>query len=76
MKNGITTDILIIGTGIAGAIAGAKLAQKGLKVAFLESGKRIDRFDAVETFWNAKFKVPESPYPNDPDRSAPFDPPN
>jgi choline dehydrogenase-like flavoprotein len=51
---------------LRGAIAGAKLAQKGLKVAFLESGKRIDRFEAVEKFWNAKIKVPESAYPNDP----------
>ncbi len=65
----ITADILIIGTGIAGAVAGAKLAQKGLTVAFLESGKRINRFEAVQTFWDAKIKVPESAYPNDP--SAP-----
>ena len=72
MANDITTDILIIGTGIAGAIAGAKLAQKGLKVAFLESGKRIDRFDAVQTFWNAKIKVPESAYPNDPTAPHPL----
>lgn len=72
MANDITSDILIIGTGIAGAIAGAKLAQRGLKVAFLESGKRIDRFDAVETFWNAKIKVPESAYPNDPTAPHPL----
>lgn len=65
MSQDISVDILIIGTGIAGALAGAKLAQKGLKVAFLESGKRIDRSDAVQTFWNATIKVPESAYPND-----------
>ncbi|MEP2681840.1 MAG: GMC family oxidoreductase [Sulfitobacter sp.] len=65
MATDITADILIIGTGVAGAITGAKLAQKGLKVAFLETGKRIERFEAVETFWKAKIKVPESPYPND-----------
>ncbi|WP_324754310.1 GMC family oxidoreductase [Roseovarius sp. Pro17] len=72
MANDITADILIIGTGIAGAMAGAKLAQKGLKVAFLESGKRIERYDAVETFWNAKIKVPESAYPNDPTAPHPL----
>ncbi|WBU52844.1 GMC family oxidoreductase [Paracoccus sp. SCSIO 75233] len=65
MEHDINADILIIGTGIAGALAGAKLAQKGLTVAFLETGKRIDRSDAVENFWNAKIKTPESPYPND-----------
>ncbi|MFX0543290.1 GMC family oxidoreductase [Roseovarius sp. S4756] len=72
MTNDITAEILIIGTGVAGAMAGAKLAQKGLKVAFLESGKRIERFDAVEKFWNAKFKVPESAYPNDPSAEHPL----
>ena len=65
MASDISADILIIGTGVAGALAGAKLAQKGLKVAFLETGKRIDRAEAVETFWKAKIKIPESPYPND-----------
>lgn len=66
MSQDISADILIIGSGIAGALAGAKLAQKGLKVAFLESGKRIDRGDALQAFWDAKIKVPESPYPDDP----------
>ncbi len=65
MANEITADILIVGTGIAGAMAGAKLAEKGLSVAFLETGRRIDRFDAVERFWSAAAKTPPSPYPND-----------
>lgn len=65
MADDITADILIIGTGVAGAVAGARLAKQGLKVAFLETGKRIDRSAAVETFWNAAIKVPESAYPND-----------
>jgi len=72
MANDISTDILIIGTGVAGAITGAKLAAKGLSVAFLESGKRIDRFSAVEKFWNAAIKVPESAYPNDPTAEHPL----
>lgn len=72
MAHDITADILIIGSGIAGAITGAKLAQKGLKVAFLESGKRIDRVDAVQTFWDAKIKLPESAYPNDPTAPHPL----
>jgi choline dehydrogenase-like flavoprotein len=72
MANDITADILIIGTGVAGALAGAKLAAKGLTVAFLESGKRIDRYEAVERFWNAKIKVPESAYPNDPEAAHPL----
>lgn len=71
MADDITADILIIGTGVAGAITGAKLAQKGFRIAFLETGKRIDRFDAVERFWNAKIKVPESAYPNDATASHP-----
>lgn len=66
MAQDISADILIIGTGVAGALVGAKLAQQGFRVAFLESGKRIDRYEAVEKFWNAAIKVPESAYPNDP----------
>lgn len=71
MAHDISADVLIIGTGVAGAIAGAKLAERGLSVAFLDAGKRIDRFDAVERFWNAKIKVPESAYPNDPEAAHP-----
>lgn len=65
MADDITADVLIIGTGIAGAMAGSKLAEKGLSVAFLETGRRIERFDAVEKFWAAAAKTPTSPYPND-----------
>ncbi|MFW8594333.1 GMC family oxidoreductase [Cribrihabitans neustonicus] len=71
MAQDITADVLIIGTGVAGALAGAKLAGRGLSVAFLEAGKRIERFEAVERFWAAKIKVPESAYPNDPAASHP-----
>jgi choline dehydrogenase-like flavoprotein len=72
MAEDISVDVLIVGTGIAGALAGAKLAQKGLSVAFLESGKRIDRNDAVQRFWDAAIKVPESAYPNDPTAPHPL----
>jgi choline dehydrogenase-like flavoprotein len=72
MAQEISVDVLIVGTGVAGALAGAKLAQKGLSVAFLESGKRIDRGEAVQTFWDAVIKVPESAYPNDPTASHPL----
>ncbi len=72
MAQDISVDVLIIGSGIAGALAGAKLAGKGLTVAFLESGKRIDRGEAVQTFWDAAIKVPESAYPNDPTAPHPL----
>lgn len=72
MAQDISVDVLIIGSGIAGALAGAKLAGKGLTVAFLESGKRIERSDAVQTFWDAAIKVPESAYPNDPTAPHPL----
>ncbi|MBM7070056.1 GMC family oxidoreductase [Actibacterium sp. 188UL27-1] len=71
MADDITADILIIGTGVAGAITGAKLAEQGFQVAFLDAGPRIDRAAAVERFWNAKIKVPESAYPNNPDAPHP-----
>ncbi|WP_113911726.1 GMC family oxidoreductase [Roseovarius dicentrarchi] len=65
MANDISADVLIVGTGIAGALAGARLAEKGLNVAFLETGRRISRFDALNRFWSAPAKTPPSPYPNE-----------
>src|SRR3954447_18690971 len=60
----IRTDIVIVGSGVAGALVGAKLARAGLGVVILEAGPPIDRDTAVEVFRVAPAKVPESPYPN------------
>ena len=59
-----SADVIIVGAGIAGSLAAARLAASGLKVLVLEAGPRVDRGKAFEAFTNAPIKVPESPYPN------------
>jgi choline dehydrogenase-like flavoprotein len=59
----IEADVVIVGSGIAGALVAAKLAAAGVRVAILEAGARPDRTDAVSRYWKALAKVPECPYP-------------
>src|SRR5436309_7136174 len=63
MVDSIGADVLIVGSGIAGSLLAERLASPDTRVAMLEAGPRIDRADAVERFWKAELKVPESPYP-------------
>jgi glucose dehydrogenase len=60
----ISTDVVVVGSGVAGALIAAKLAKAGRKVTILEAGPPIDRAAAVKVFRQATAKVPESPYPN------------
>ena len=71
MADDITADVIIVGSGISGAIMAARLAADGVKVAILEAGSKVDRWDAVETYWNALIKVPECPYPSTPQAMHP-----
>ena len=63
MQPPIETDIAIIGSGIAGALLAAKLADTGARILIIEAGAPVDRPKALQTFWNAPAKVPESAYP-------------
>jgi choline dehydrogenase-like flavoprotein len=63
MADEISADVIVVGSGIAGALLAAKLAQSGVKVAILEAGAPVDRSDAVQRFHHAVVKVPECPYP-------------
>jgi glucose dehydrogenase len=58
------TDVVVVGSGVAGALVGWQLAKAGAAVTILEAGPPIDREAAVEKFRAATAKVPESPYPN------------
>ncbi|GAB1541912.1 GMC family oxidoreductase [Scytonema sp. NUACC21] len=59
-------DVVIVGAGIAGALAAYKLAQAKKKVLIIEAGVAVppSREDYVERFYLAAAKTPESPYPN------------
>ena len=63
MSDVIVTDVLIVGSGVAGALVAHELALSGARVTILEAGQSVVRYDAVQKFWNSAIKVPESPYP-------------
>jgi glucose dehydrogenase len=58
-------DVLIVGSGIAGALIAWQLGRKGRKVLILEAGEALppDINGYMNTFLAAAAKVPESPYP-------------
>jgi len=68
----IEADVIIVGSGVAGALLAAKLAEAGVKVAILEAGTRVDRAEATQRFWDAAIKVPECPYPPSPQADHPI----
>jgi glucose dehydrogenase len=68
----IEADVIIVGSGISGALLAARLSNAGVKVAILEAGKRVDRAEATRRFWNAPIRVPECPYPPSPEANHPI----
>ncbi len=58
----IRADVVIVGSGIAGALLAERLARAGVRVAILEAGPRIDRGAALQRYFSAPLKTPESPY--------------
>ncbi|MFN2598583.1 MAG: GMC family oxidoreductase [Pyrinomonadaceae bacterium] len=59
-------DVVIVGAGVAGALAAYRLAGAGKRVLLVDGGKRIpDSRDAyMQQFFLAMAKTPEAPYPN------------
>jgi glucose dehydrogenase len=58
-------DVVIVGSGIAGALMAKVLATAGRKVLILEAGEEMppDINGYMDRFLKATAKVPESPYP-------------
>ena len=46
----ISADVIVVGSGVAGALTAYKLAKKGVNVVVLEAGPRIERQDIVSAF--------------------------
>ncbi len=64
MSEQYSADVVVIGSGIVGALAAHRLALQGASVLILESGPRIDRATLVANFRNSPRKGDfMSPYP-------------
>jgi len=64
-------DVIVVGAGVAGAILAKVLSRAGKSVLVLEAGSedglRAESYQAyVSAFYGALAKVPNSPYPNNP----------
>lgn len=70
--NDIQADVVIVGSGVAGALVATRLAAAGAKVALLEAGPRVDRAKALASYVNAPVKTPECPYPRSPEADYPL----
>lgn len=57
-------DVVVIGSGVAGALSAYSLAKKGFKVLILEAGGRINRADIVQNFTKTANRDFSAGYPN------------
>jgi glucose dehydrogenase len=64
-------DVIIIGSGIAGALCAWRLAQHGVRVLVLEAGPRVERSQIVERFASAHRYDFSFGYPNSPNAPRP-----
>ena len=48
-----SADVVIVGSGVAGALVADRLVKKGVSVVILEAGPPVDRDQAVEIFRQA-----------------------
>lgn len=62
----MNADVVIVGSGVAGALVADRLARAGVSVLMLEAGPPVQRGVAMKTFWEALARTPESPYPDVP----------
>jgi len=67
-------DVLIIGAGASGAVAGLRLAEAGLAVVTLEQGDWPDRdsFRGAYPDWELSMRGPWSPYPEERNNAADY----
>ena len=60
----ITTDVVVVGSGVAGALVATWLARRGVKVVIIEAGPRVDRGKALVAQQQSLTRdIPEASYP-------------
>lgn len=77
MKKHKDFDVVVVGAGISGAITANELAKKGYSVLILEAGvKKSNNYESylfyLETYYKNQIKIPNSPFPNNPDAPQPL----
>ncbi|MDP5009195.1 MAG: FAD-dependent oxidoreductase, partial [Glaciimonas sp.] len=64
MAENLSADVVIVGSGVAGAIVAHQLAKSGVSVLVLEAGPRLERWRIVENYRNTPSKDDfMTPYP-------------
>lgn len=78
MADTLQADIVVVGSGVAGALVAHQLALAGKSVIMLEAGPRLPRWEIVERFRNQFDKMDfMAPYPSTPWAPHPeYGPPN
>ncbi|MBA2277803.1 MAG: GMC family oxidoreductase, partial [Chloroflexia bacterium] len=66
--SGADFDVVIVGSGVAGALIGARLAEAGARVVLVEAGPRTDRAEAVEGFRGGAYPYPSTDWAPQPSR--------
>ena len=64
MSDALSADVVIVGSGVAGALCAYRLAQQGVKVLVLEAGPRINRADIIKGFQTSPYFDLSAGYPN------------
>lgn len=64
MSGTLAADVVIVGSGVAGALCAYRLAQRGVKVLVLEAGPRLQRDAIIRGFQTAPYLDLSAGYPN------------
>jgi choline dehydrogenase-like flavoprotein len=64
VNESLSTDVVVVGSGIAGSLVATGLARHGLKVVMIEAGPRVDRGNALlQQQGSLNRTIPEAAYP-------------
>jgi choline dehydrogenase-like flavoprotein len=64
VSESISTDVVVVGSGIAGALVATGLARHGVKVVMIEAGPRVNRGNALlQQQGSLNRTIPEAAYP-------------